>query len=41
MIATGAVWARICSANTLDAELEPRPDSITSTRPVRIMPHCG
>src|ERR687892_1243883 len=40
-IAAGAVPARIASASTLELELDPRPDGITSTRPATFAPCCG
>src|SRR5919204_6503071 len=40
-IAAGAVPARIASASTLELELDPRPESITRTRPARFAPRWG
>src|SRR4029453_11179693 len=40
-MARGAVPRRIDSARTLELELEPRPEGITRTRPVRLAPCWG
>src|SRR6266508_5315545 len=40
-MATDPVPAWIDSTSTLELELDPRPDGMTSTRPVTFTPNCG
>src|SRR6266508_1586882 len=40
-MAPGPVPAWIDSTSTLELELDPRPDGMTSTRPVTFTPSCG